>query len=154
MTELKKDYEKLFLEKVEENIKLKNELETYKKKLQLCKTLKKETQHFDKCFYPLQREYEHIHFLLKFLFAIIQELKNIYNKRLLLNPNFANVKLRKEEKMQIINETRPILHKCYIKAIPPLKDFYIDEPRKGYACSIFPTCEKTETKKFVVKKGK
>lgn len=141
------NYKRLFLEKVEENVRLKNELDVYKRKLALCKALKSEKVYFKKCFFPLQNEYKENYEILKYLFDLFQELKEIYNQKLLLNPIFSNVKLCDEEKMEIINKTRPILHKCYVKELPLFKDFYINEYKGG----IFPGCERTDKRNFVDK---
>ena len=97
----KENYKKLFLEKVNENLKLKQEIEICQKKLELSKSLNNSFDFFDKCYNPLRNEYKFVYQRLEYLFTRVQELKNIYNQRLLLNPNFSNIKIRDEEKMKI-----------------------------------------------------
>ena len=144
----KENYKKLFLEKVNENLKLKQEIEICQKKLELSKSLNNSFDFFDKCYNPLRNEYKFVYQRLEYLFTRVQELKNIYNQRLLLNPNFSNIKIRDEEKMKIINETRIVLNKCQIETIPPLKDFYVNKPEGNFLAAY----ERTKNRKIVVKK--
>lgn len=148
MEEIEK-YKQLLVEKENEIINLKNEIEIYKRKLKLSKELVTNYDFFDKCYNPLRNEYKFIHQRLNYFFETMQELKKIYNARLLLNPTL-NVKIRDEEKAKIINETRTVLHRCQINEIPPLKDFYINQKEGNFLAGY----ERTKLKKFVVKNNK
>lgn len=145
------NYKQLYLEKVEESTILKNEIEKYKRKLELTKSLKRNSfDFFDRCYNPIRNEYSFVYQRLNYFFEKIQELKNVYNQRLLLSPNFSNIKIKDEEKTKIINETRTILSKIQIDKIPPLKDFYINKSEGDFLSAY----EHTHLKKFVVKNKK
>lgn len=142
------EIKKILLEKEREIIRLKNEISKYQKKLELAKELVSNYDFFDKCYNPIRHEYKYVHQHLCYFFEVIQKLKNIYNQRLLLSPNYSNVKIREEQKTLIINETRIVLSKCQIDKIPPLKDFYINKPEGAFLAGY----ERTKPRSYLIKK--
>lgn len=137
-------YEKL-MEQVRKNIELSNELEKYKKLYSISKAYMRFKNDLD----SFNREYQNNYKLLRFLIPKLEELKSIYNKRLLLNPNIPNIKLSLEEKTLIINETRTILSKIKELKMPIQKDFFIDVPIKK---TQIVQSDKTNKKYMIVKK--
>lgn len=138
-------YEKL-LEQVRINRELNNELEKYKK----LYSISKEYMRYKKNFNEFKKEYENLFFSFKNYYEQTSKIVDEFEKRILLNPNFSNIKLSLEEKTNLINLLRPILIKLKSIKLPKQIDLSIEDNSKN---SMFQGKERSNKKFIVVKKG-
>ena len=135
---------------------MKLELEKYQKIIKRNGDFQKQYLFYKKNFEPLKNKYESLFKHTELLQNIFEELINIYQKNLLLNSNFSNVKISVIEKTNLINQTRILLNKHQEIKMP---DFYTasEIPKDDIFNKekfINPTKKDFELKTFVVKKNK
>lgn len=151
MNELEKAYFDKWKEEVNKNRKLNQELEKYKKKEDYLKEMEWKYFKYKKFFEPLAREYKNAYRYLENLNDKFEQLVQLYNKFILLNPNF-HVKLNEENKNEIITEVQLILLD-FIKLKKPeeyeiIRDLTIDPKTPKTIKKEF------ERKNFIVKRRK
>lgn len=146
MVELEDVYHQQLLIKIKENLELKLKIEKLEQQLEEYKKYK----NFCKFFEKFKAEYENTYTALEKICSYFELIKEIFKKRLLLNPNFSNIKLSIDEKTDMIYKCRNILLNSEKVKIPQHKDFNIGYP-KNY---IFPDSERNQKKAYVVKKNK
>lgn len=149
MNKLEKAYFEKWKEEVNTNRKLNQELEKYKKKENYLKQMEWKYFKYEKFFEPLACEYKKAYQYLENLNNKFEQLVQLYNKFILLNPTF-HVKLNKEDKNKIITEVQLILLD-FIKLKKPneyeiIRDLTIDAKTPKTSKKEF------ERKNFVVKK--
>lgn len=108
MNELEKAYFDKWKKEVSTNRKLNQELEKYKEKEDYLKQMEWKHFKYKKFFEPLACEYKKAYQYLENLNNKFEQLVQLYNKFILLNPNF-HVKLSEEDKNKIITEVQLIL---------------------------------------------
>lgn len=149
MNKLEKAYFDKWKKEVSTNRKLNQELEKYKGKEDYLKQMEWKYFKYKKFFEPLACEYKKAYQYLENLNNKFEQLVQLYNKFILLNPNF-HVKLSEEDKNKIITEVQLILLD-FIKLKKPneyeiIRDLIID------AKTPKTSKKKFERKHFVVKK--
>lgn len=155
---LEKEYYQRWLSVVKENKSLKLELEKYKKIYKRNGDFQKQFLIYKNYFVPLENAYKQIYEYSLQLQNIFDDLISLYKSKLLLNPIFSDIKIRDNEKNELINETRAYLRK--FQDIPLPKQ-YISQGRpetklkiKNGKSQIIPIKKNFELKKFIVKKNK
>lgn len=146
MNELDNAYYFQLREKIKENSELKLKIEKLEDQLKEYKKYK----NFCRFFERFKAEYEDTYNALEKVSSYFELIKEIFKKRLLLNPNFSNVKLSTDEKNDMIFTCRRILLNSEKVKIPEYRDFNIGSPKNF----IFPDSERNQKKAFVVKKNK
>lgn len=155
---LEKEYYQRWLNAEKENKNLKLELEKYKKIYERNGDFQKQFLRYKNYFVPLENAYTRLYEYSLKLQNIFEDLISLYKSKLLLNPIFSDIKIRDNEMVELINETRVFLRKFQNITLP---ERYISQGspeqslnvKKGKP-QIIPTKKEFELKKFVVKKNK
>lgn len=157
MNELEKAYYEKWIEQVQENKKLQNELEKYKKLYEKNGDFQKQHFEYKKYFESLIKAYKELFYYTSNIQTVFENLILLYKSNLLLNPLFTDIKITENKKTEIINKTRAYLHNYKSEKMP--EQYLIERPpqegvfskKKG---NLIPTKKEFELKHFVVKKNK
>lgn len=124
MTNLEKAYYDKWLEQVKLNKELKLKIEKYETVIEEDRLFKVQYNKYKRCFSPLANNYKKLYSWSSELNYKFLDLITLFNKYILLNPNF-NIKLSYENQVEIIKETSLIIAQ-YLKMQKMPKEYDIE----------------------------
>jgi hypothetical protein len=151
MSNLEKEYFNKWMEQVEINKDLTKQLDYYKKQEAYFNEIRWQIEKYKKYFEPLARAYKKAYSFCNNTDNILNQMVELYNKYILLNPNIKSV-LKEEDKNHIIKEIQILLSQ-FLKIKKPL-EFDIIRDTKINTKTPKTVKKEFERKNFVVKKNK
>lgn len=104
--------------------KLENKLLSFKEKNLEASFHKRENIRYEQGIKNIRNAYDELLYKTTYLEQTHLKLIKLFQKHLLLNDNFSNIKLNEQTKTNLINETRAILHE-ELKHFPVGKTFVV-----------------------------